>query len=298
MRAASTTEQMTMSERFAIHDLEDFAQLRVDLGVALLAAPSFSPGVWQSKDVSSRPEMATREVTNVMIQIPIGPYQPKLAMLTDASMPWAEDHFQERVSGEPLNPPPSEAWWPFAQAGNAAHKKDQKFSHTYPERFWPKFANTGDVRPNGRQVFVPHNGIRYEYGDLADVVSHLNAQPYSRQAYLPVWFPEDTGAVHGERVPCTLGYQFLHRGGYMDVTYHIRSCDFMRHWRDDVYMAGRLLQWMSEQVDFRPIPRNLIMNIGSFHIFEGDVEMLKAVTQKLISQIEKDKSRKLMEAFG
>lgn len=298
MRAGSTTEKMTMSELFRLRDLEDFAQLRVDLGVALLAALSFSPGVWQSQDVSQRPEMATRELTNIMLEIPIGSFQPRLAILTDASMPWAEDHFQERVSGQPLNPPPSEAWWPFAQAGNAAHKTDKKFSHTYPERFWPKFAAAGEKAPNGRLEGVPHQGIRYEYGDLGDVIDHLNDQPYSRQAYLPVWFPEDTGATHGGRVPCTLGYQFLHRGGYMDITYNIRSCDFMRHWRDDVYMAGRLLQWVSEQVDFRPIPRNLIMNIGSFHIFEGDVEMLHAITDGLVRDIEKIKARKLIEAFG
>lgn len=287
-----------MAELFIQHDLEKFEETAIDIGVALLAAPSWAVGTWQSQDVSSRPEMVTRELTNITFELRIGEYQPKLAICTGANMPWAEDHFQERVSGEPLNPPPSEAYWPYAQKGNAEHKSDAKFSHTYPERFWPKFANVGETRPNGRQVFVPHNGIRFEYGDLADVVAHLNSQPGSRQAYLPVWFPEDTGAVHKERVPCTLGYHFLHRGGFMDITYHIRSCDYMRHWRDDVYMAGRLLQWMCEQVDFKPTPRNLIMNITSFHIFEGDVRWLKASLEEKLKKAQQLKSQKLLNAFG
>ena len=49
------------------------------------------------------------------------------------NLPWADDHFLERISGEPLNPPPSNEWWPFNQKKNEKFKIDQKFSHTYPE---------------------------------------------------------------------------------------------------------------------------------------------------------------------
>lgn len=189
------------------------------------------------------------------------------------NLPWAEDHFLERISGQPLNPPPSEAWWPFAQSQNAVHKAGTIFSHTYPERYWPRFAGEGDTRPNGRQVFVPHNGIRYEYGDLQDVIHLLQDQPHTRQAFLPVWFPEDTGVNSGQRVPCTLGYHFMVRRGRLSIRYYMRSCDFRRHFRDDVYMTVRLAQWVAQQLSLET--DELIMHISSLHVFEGDLDLMR-----------------------
>src|SRR5690606_13014492 len=56
------------------------------------------------------------------------------------NLPWADDHFLERVGGEPLNP--GEEWknWPWA--GSAAKFRDpsERFNHSYAERLWPKFA--------------------------------------------------------------------------------------------------------------------------------------------------------------
>ena len=238
-------------------------------------APSVAVGQWQSQDVRDKPEMVTRELMNVSLELTLPPTILELADSTGANLPWAEDHFRERVSGLPLNPPPSEAWWPFAQAGNKEHKHDEVFSHTYPERFWPKFAENNEG----------NRGIRYNYGDLDDVVNQLAENPLTRQAYLPVWFPEDTGAVHKERVPCTLGYHFLVRNGLVNMTYFIRSCDALRHFPDDVYMAGRLMQWMRDQLD-EAAPAGvdfshshsvgkLVMHIGSLHIFEGDLPRLE-----------------------
>ena len=154
------------------------------------------------------------------------------------NLPWAQDHLEERLSGIPLNPPPSNEWWPFAQKSNDRFKKKTQFSHTYPERLWtPKL-----------------KGIRYEYGDMNDVVEMLRKEPYTRQAFLPMWFPEDTGAVHGERVPCTIGYHFIRRDDVMHLTYYIRSCDYLRHLRDDVYFN---------------------MHIVSLHCFKNELGVLK-----------------------
>lgn len=241
-------------------------------------------GRWQSIDVSDRPDMITHELLNVSFEISLPADMDHLQLQVRPNLPWAEDHFAERVSGEPWNPPPSNEWWPFAQAGNQEFKKDEQFSHTYPERYWPKMANVGEVRPNGRQVFVPHNGIRFEYGDLGDVVRQLAKEPLTRQAYLPVWFPEDTGAVHGERVPCSLGYHFIIRDGRLHCVYYIRSCDFMRHFRDDVYMTGRLVQWICDELDMGILPGKLTMHITSFHIFAGDRPILEGMNHDYLIQ--------------
>lgn len=239
-------------------------------------------GSWQSQQGTQFD--TTYELADVSISVPV-PYPDDeygeaegtwLQLTKDIfkpNLPWAEDHFLERVSGIPHNPPPSQAWWPFAQNDNGDHKEDDKFSHTYPERYWPKFANEGEIRPNGRQVFVPHNGIRYEYGDLLNVIDLLREQPLTRQAYLPVWFPEDTGVVEGQRVPCTLGYHFMIRRGKLSIRYYMRSCDFRRHFRDDVYMTVRLAQWVAQQLGVAT--DEMIMHISSLHIFEGDLELMQ-----------------------
>ena len=71
-------------------------------------------------------------------------------------------------------------------------------------------------------------GIRFSYGDFNDVLDLLEKEPFTRQAFLPIWFPEDTGCHHGERVPCTIGYHFMRRGNFLSVVYMIRSCDYIR----------------------------------------------------------------------
>jgi hypothetical protein len=251
-----------------------------DLQCDILMQPLESVGQWQSQDT----DVKTRELMGVVFELRLPPSPEALAEFTGANLPWAEDHFQERVSGRPLNPPPSEAWWPFNQNGNKAHKfqKDgqvEKFSHTYPERFWPKYA--GDVR-GADQVDeygkrLNNLGIRYGLGDLADVVALLRRSPGTRQAFLPVWFPEDTGTVHGQRVPCSLGYHFLIRGGRLHMWYYMRSCDLMRHFQDDVYMAGRLNQWICDQLGHNVQPGRLNMMISSLHTFEQDDYALREV---------------------
>lgn len=238
------------------------SRLVQELRCELLESPSQEVGEWQAQESS----IPTMELQHVILQMPIpDAYTSEaLAERLGANLPWAEDHFQERVSGQSLNPAPSEAWWPYAQQGNVEHKKGEIFSHTYPERIWPKLANPEDITPG----FIRW-GIRYGYGDLADVIKQLRKNPMTRQAYLPIWFPEDTGAVSGQRVPCTLGYHFLYRNGRLDVTYFIRSCDFIRHFRDDLYMAMRLCEWVAWNANLSWCG-NLIMHIGSLHAFEPD----------------------------
>lgn len=234
------------------------------LTAQLKNAPLVEVGEWQAIR-SDIPQTRTREVTDVVFEWPIPNTIPTLQKQVNPNLPWAEDHFQERVSGIPYNPPPSHEWWPFAQRGNEQHRKKEIFSHTYPERFWPRQAL--------RDRNASQTGIRYRYGDLDDVLTLLQTSPFTRQAYLPVWFPEDTGAHHGERVPCTLGYHFLRRGGYLSCRYFIRSCDFLRHFQDDVYMASRLTQWIANELDGVQ-PGNLNMYIGSLHIFDGEQDVL------------------------
>lgn len=236
-------------------------------------------GQWQSQDVTDKPHMVSRELRHETFRLTVPQSMTGLQSMVKPNLPWAEDHFQERVSGQPLNPPPSEAWWPYRVDGNAAHKEGDKFSHTYPERMWPKGA--------GRPFYAgadPNRGIRFPFGDLDDLVDQLRNNPLTRQAYLPIWFPEDTGANWSQRVPCTLGYHFLIRNGRAEVVYHIRSCDLLRHFTDDVYMAGRLLQWVVGKLQGHGIDvkaSSLIMHISSLHVFRGDYPRLEMLIARM-----------------
>lgn len=194
------------------------------------------------------------------------------------NLPWADQHIEERLGGIPLNPPPSHMNWPFAQKNNEMFGGNTKFSHTYPERMWPKFGDLEKLEKNK----TPISGIRYEYGDLQDLINLLYREPNTRQAFLPIWFPEDTGSVHGERVPCTIGYHFIRRGNYLHVAYFIRSCDYIRHFRDDIYLACRKVQWIIEKLKDKDyenwnnvIPGYITMHITSLHCFNREKEILK-----------------------
>lgn len=239
-------------------------------------------GEWHAMNVAGNPALISYEWRNAVLQAPMPETEKQLQFELRPNLPWAEDHFQERVSGRPLNPPPSFEHWPW-QSKMDDHRKMGAFSHSYPERIWPRYANSSE-----------HRGIRYRYGDLNDLLAILARSPHTRQAYLPIWFPEDLAAAgqHQERVPCTLGYHFLLRAGKLHLTYLIRSCDLRRHFVDDVYLSIRLAQWMRTQLQGTHAAwRNaelgdFTFHCMSLHFFEGDKRSL-----------EKERSRqRMMEA--
>lgn len=227
---------------------------------------------WQGVDISQKPEMATYELLNysftVLLPEDMNPthYHDKI----HPNIPWADDHFLERVNGQPLNPGVQWAKWPYAKSADRFRDKDGIFTHTYMERYWPKYAGLG---PDPSSI---NHGYRYNYGDLNDVVNQLVKDPLTRQAYLPVWFPEDTGALHGGRLPCSLGYHFILRDAKLHIIYYLRSCDYVRHFRDDIYLTLRLLMWVIEECrkldkDWdEVVPGSYTMHITSFHLFKAD----------------------------
>lgn len=286
----------------------EFMDEYVNLCRAMLLAPVIHTGSWQSTDTSGSAMHATHEIEDVIFttSIPDSMFQLQQDMPV-VNMPWVEKHFEERVGGVPVNPPPSHTEWPWARHNARFQNGEQgPFSHSYPERMWPRHAandhepytwgTSGEPEPvdmhgqadSGRIVCTGHFGIRYRYGDLEDLIRLLVRDPLTRQAYLPIWFPEDTGTHHGERVPCTLGYHFMVRNNKMSCRYYMRSCDLVRHFADDVYMASRLTQWVCDEVNDRwetldeeaeyIHPDRLMMYISSLHAFVGDEHFLKRIT--------------------
>lgn len=264
-----------MTHYATFHDAIRAAKLQ------LKTAPIVHSNYWQGVDISKMPAAATHEVLNYTLTVPMTFNIPALATDTGADLPWADDHFDERVSGRPMNPSPSEDWWPYAPKDqkNSKFMKDYgdgvpRFSHTYPERMWPQ-----SIR-----------GQRFKYGDALDVAALLANDPLSRQAFLPIWWPEDGGAAATERKPCTLGYQFIvrpdrHETPRLHCVYFIRSCDFVKHFHNDIYMAVRLAKWMRDQslaqcashgddhttrLWENVLAGTLTMHVTSLHMFRND----------------------------
>ncbi len=247
---------------------------------------------WQGKD--GTPD--TIEIMGHSFKFPMPQLAKSLAVLTEADLPWAEDHFQERISEAPSNPGESYKRWPYyvnKTREDEAYKPQGVFTHTYMERYWPREAHA-DGWPNNHKAIGVRRGIRYEYGDLNDVVAQLQSNPSTRQAYLPVWFPEDTGQIHGGRLPCSLGYLFMIREGYMHVHYYIRSCDYIRHFHNDIYLTVRLVQHMIDRVDPTLFPGFFHMHIGSFHVLATDEIALK----KKIAKFQEKYSLRITEGLS
>lgn len=252
---------------------------------------------WQGVEIADNPNMACLELTHVHFEVQMDGYETDLeayAKDINPDLPWADKHFEERVSGYPMNPGTEFKNWPWNKGRGAESFLDRrgKFNHNYMERYWPKHAHiiaeptasASEFRSRFRDHFQVGNisamrGIMYEYGDLKDVVDLMIDDPLTRQAYLPVWFPEDTGGGD-KRAPCTIGYHFLMRNDRLSVNYHIRSCDFVKHFRNDLYLTARLVVWVLRQLQSRDARwkevsvGDFVMQIGSLHSFRPDWELI------------------------
>ena len=194
------------------------------------------PTTWQGKSVAGNPDFTTNELQNYQYTVTA----PHLADLSP-SQPWADLEFLERLSAFPVNP--GTAWESRREVWDELLEENLKFSYNYNER------------------------IRYQ---LEDLIHTLRKTPDSRQVFLSVWEPcIDSNRFEKRRVPCSLGYYFQCRGGALNMTYLQRSCDFVTHYQNDVYLAVRLMEYIAFAI---PTPPGMFTHwIGSLHVFEKDV---------------------------
>lgn len=257
---------------------------------------------WQGVDISNRPEMVSHELMNYTFTHRLHGQEDLQAYRDDIkpNLPWADDHFMERVCGHPINPGIEWANWPWAVSADKFREDGGMFNHNYMERYWSKEAGlltnpTSDAEDYGAMTAEARKhpawrnnfGIRNEYGDLNDLVRSLAANPLSRQEWFPIFHPEDVGEVVGGRKPCSLGYQFWVRGGQLHVYYPLRSCDFFRHMPDDIYLTVRLLLWvlgecrqlfMDRKVENNWLdvtPGTFTMHCTSLHVFANDMVQMQ-----------------------
>jgi len=163
---------------------------------------------------------------------------------------WCKWEIKERTSGEQLNPGQAwklrqDVWEPFLVDG--------KMDYTYAERF----------------SHYPHP--LKELSQIHTVIEILEADSDSRQAIIHVHFPMDVAAANEFeiplRVPCSMYYQFMVRRGKLDVIYNMRSSDFDTHFKNDIWLADELRNYIANIIGLKP--GLLHMNVGSLHRYKN-----------------------------
>ena len=197
------------------------------------------PQTMQDKIVADDPDYDTMELQNYMYMVsdPIG----TLGELTP-NQPWADKEFKERISNGHLNPGEAykerlDVWKEYLHDGH--------FSYTYNERMnW----------------------------NLPRVIDELRVHPDSRQLFLSIWDPfTDTDRLGSNmRVPCSLGYLFQLRRCKLNMTYFMRSCDFVTHYQNDAYLAVKLLDHVAWSTGHGV--GTFTHYIGSLHVYAKDVK--------------------------
>lgn len=172
----------------------------------------------------------------------------------DRIIKYCQQEIKDRCSGEPLNPGNSykirsDMWTKFLEDGN-------KFSYQYAERLWT------------------NNQFR-------TVIDTLKNDSGTRQAVLSIWNPDlDMRASKlggGNRIPCSLFYQFMIRNDRLHCQYFMRSNDALGHFPIDLYCATGLMEYVvNELKDTYPNLKvgSLSYMACSFHCFKWDMEKI------------------------
>ena len=155
---------------------------------------------------------------------------------------------KDRTSGTPMNPGNSckirqDMWMKF--------QKDGKFAYTYSERLWRDF---GDNQ-----------------GQFKTVLDALRKDAGSRQAIVMLWHPDidckQDRLGGGQRVSCSISYQFMIRDGKLHCIYYMRSCSALEHFPIDLFAASEIMKWVTEQLqDTYPG-----LKVGDLHYMAGSL---------------------------
>ncbi len=159
----------------------------------------------------------------------------------------------------------------------------------FHERVSPSFENPGDAWKLRDETWAPflhtdrhdteHPTFGYTYNEriqksLDHVIELLIEMPNTRQAMISIWDHNiDPPRTGGDiRVPCSISYQLLNRGGKLNVIYYLRSSDFFEHWCNDIALAYNLMEYVCRMIK---VPVGMVtVFFGSLHAYKKDVDRL------------------------
>ncbi len=222
--------------------IEAFEEIKRDLA---------EMGIWvhpktmQDKNVEGNPDYETTELQNYCYTI----LDAKSKDIPNVTQPWADEEFKERITDP-------ETVGGFINPGEAWKLRDN---------IWGEFYH------NGRFGYS-YNELLWNNNQLMKIVNRLKEDPDSRQLWISLWDPtRDPDLLGGiSRVPCSLGYGLQVREGKLNLHYVMRSCDFSTHFANDVYLAIKMLEYISGLTGYGV--GSFTHTIFSLHVYRKDLK--------------------------
>lgn len=211
------------------------------------------PATMQDKYVKGNPDYETRELQNYSYCL----LEAKSQDIPGVIQPWADAEFLERITDPFLRAPDGEISEPhFLNPGKAWELRKE---------VWTEYLHEG-------KMAYTYNELIWNNDQVTKIINRLKEDPDSRQLWISLWNPDkDPDFLGGiSRVPCSLGYGLQVRDGKLNLHYVMRSCDFATHFRNDVYLAIKFLEWVSEKTGY-PVG-SFTHTIFSLHVYNKDVE--------------------------
>lgn len=232
----------------AIEMIEETKRDLAEMGIVV------RPATMQDKYIKGNPDYETRELQNYSYCI----LDAKSADIPGVTQPWADAEFEERVTD------------PWTRYSNGERMVYPHFIN--PGKAWELRKEVWSEYMHDGKLAYTYNELLWKNDQLTKVIDRLKEDPDSRQLWISLWNPEkDPDFLGGvSRVPCSLGYGLQVRDGKLNLHYVMRSCDFATHFRNDVYLAIKFLEWVAEKTGY-PVG-SFTHTIFSLHVYNKDVE--------------------------
>lgn len=214
------------------------------------------PATMQDKYIKGNPDYETRELQNYSYCL----LDAKSQDIPGVTQPWADAEFEERVTDP----------WTRDKFGGAFQLMGGEFIN--PGKAWELRKEVWSEYMHEGKLAYTYNELLWNNDQTMKVIKRLMEDPDSRQLWISLWNPNNDPDYLGgvSRVPCSLGYGFQVRDGKLNLHYVMRSCDFATHFRNDVYLAIKFLEWVAEKTGY-PVG-SFTHTIFSLHVYNKDVE--------------------------
>lgn len=228
------------------------------------------PQTFQDRNIADDPDYLTKEVRhygfhlqgwkhNELEERGVLDYVYGDELAGESAQLYIAQEFGDRVSGIPSNPGGAfkyrtDVWNEFLHDG--------KFSYTYSERMAPQILKIVDElrqRPETRQAII---NIHSNIAPSNELATGFPASGGMLQVH-KVGISADLKNMGGKaRIPCSLHYQLMIREGKVDLSYCMRSCDFLTHFPVDIMLALRLQSQVAAWLD---------KGVGMFTYYTGSL---------------------------
>ena len=229
------------------------------------------PRSMQDKNIEDDPDFFTKELQHYSYTL----LNANSADIINVTQPWADAEFLERIKSRTNDNCYDELV--DCRDCDFYHKQECTIRSESQSAINP--GNAWKLRKEIWTEYLHEGKFAYTYNErinymnqLDKIINRIKVDPHSRQLWLSTWDPtKDIDNLGGiKRVPCSLGYNFQIREGKISIHYIMRSCDFITHYCNDVYLAIKLLEYVADATGYKVGSFN--HTVFSLHAYHKDLE--------------------------